>query len=688
MANFTITDFKWGMDRRRERTAGIPGTLWVGKNVHISRGGDVQRAKKFVPTYALPADTFGLGQLRGQLFVFGSAVAPTLPVGLQYQRLQAADTTSSMVELLDVDTFDGAFYVIARFNNGNIHHFYDGSRVTDWDTLAAAATDVETLATYLADLIDADADVSATAVGNVLTIQARVAGKEFTIIKTTTDFGGVSDQDITLGTEQANVSETEETQATTIVGVVGGSVGTIQDITINSVSLMWAPVTWATSHSVTAAAIAVQINNKTATHGYVAEVSGPNITLTAGVGTGSTPNNQAVASSVTGDVQLTTPSMGGGVAAVDAVAQITTATLSGTLEATDLYTLIINDISYSASAAAAATGSSAFIHKKRMWSPANSLWNYSKLTAANDWIDSNVSSGAGFINIASESEGRERLVGAAPYGTQAAVFSRNSVHIYNLSTDAEDFAVAQPLGNTGALAARAILPFGNLDVFYLDEPGIRSLKARDNTGEAYASDIGNPIDPFVRDYLDSLSEAQIRRAVSVIGPEGRFWMAVGERIFVLSYFPGSNIAAWSYYEPGFEVRDFARVHNKTYARAEDTIYLYGGADGTVYPSDDDALEAEVSTAFFTAQAPATIKKLTGFDIACTGQWSTDLLLNPNDENQFVNVGELTRTTYNNPHGQIKIPGETSHMALSFICTKGGAASISSITVHFEAEETG
>jgi hypothetical protein len=51
-----VTDFKFGIDRRRERVAGIPGTLWLGKNVLISRGGDVQRAKKMVSTYTLPAN--------------------------------------------------------------------------------------------------------------------------------------------------------------------------------------------------------------------------------------------------------------------------------------------------------------------------------------------------------------------------------------------------------------------------------------------------------------------------------------------------------------------------------------------------------------------------------------------------------------------------------------------------------
>jgi hypothetical protein len=370
---------------------------------------------------------------------------------------------------------------------------------------------------------------------------------------------------------------------------------------------------------------------------------------------------------------------------VEAVAQVVTATLSGTLQAADLYTITINSATYSTTARAAATGISAFVHKKRMWSPANTLWNYSKINDVTDWTDANVASGAGFLRLSRESEGGERLIGAAPYGTQAAIFSRNAVHLWAIDADAENNAIAQTLGNTGALAARAILPFGNLDVFYLDEPGVRSLRSKDQTGEAFAADVGNPIDPFVRDYLDTLTEAQIRRAVSVIGPEGRLWMAVGGYIFVLSYFPGSKIIAWSYYDPGFEVSDFVRVRNKAYARSGDTIYLYGGADGSTYP-DDDEMEAEVQLPFMTAQAPATIKQLTGFDIACTGEWEVDVLVDPNDEDKKISAGKFTRTTYNNPRGRVGLPALTTHMALNLTCSKAGNATISSLTLHYDPLE--
>lgn len=685
MGSQTITDWRFGMDRRRKRVAGVPGTLWVGKNIHITRGGDVERPKKFDPLYELPAGTFGMGQVRGLLYTFGSIDEPDdMPLNVKYQQLEADDTSATMVEVLDVKSFDGQLYVIARYDNGAIHHFYNGNRVTAWDTVASNAADVNTLASYMADLIDADADVSAVAVENVITITARTAGDDFVISKSTTDGGGNPDQDINLQVVQDNVAEVEEAQATSLCEVIAGSTGTIQDITANGVSLMQAAVSWATSHTATAAAIVVQINNKTGTHGYVAEANGAQFTITAAPGTGDTPNEYVIAATVTGDVVLSTPTMSGGVDVVEPVAKIVTGTFTGTFEAQDKFSVQINSTVYTATGRAAATGTSAFVHKHRVWSPAETLEHYSKIDDATDWTDAGPASGAGFLRMSRESEGGERLVCAAPYGSQMGVFSRNAIHLWNISADAEDNAIAQTLGNTGALSARATLPFGNTDVFYLDEPGVRSLRSKDQSGEAYAADIGNPISPFMRDYMDTLTDAVIRRAVSVIGPEGRYWLALGDYIFVLSYFPESKITAWSYYDPGFAASDMLRIRNKVYVRAEDTIYLYGGSDGATYP-DDDEMEAEVSTSFLTAQSPALMKHLTGLDIACTGEWDVKLLVDPNDENKYAAAGKINKTTYNDVRGRIPVPANTTHVALKMTCSQAGPASISMVTLHFDGD---
>lgn len=685
MGTVAITDWKYGLDRRRKRVAGVPGTLWDAKNVVITRGGDIERTRRFVPTYTLPANTFGLGAVRGQLYVFGSIAAPAVPLGVQYQRLQAP-SGAAMTQVLDVRAAGGSLYVIARYADGNIFHFYNGTRITDWDAVATANTDFNTLASYFAELLVSDADITATAVGPALTITAKVAGTAFTIAKSTTDNGGTSDQDITLATAQANVAAVAETRATTAVTILSGSSGTfnlINDITVNAVSLMQASVAWATSNTVTMAAVAVQINNESATHGYIASTVGSTLTITAAVGTGATPNGYAVLGSVGGDVVLSTPSMSGGVTAVTGVAQVSTATFSGTFESTDLFQITINSTTYSATGRAAGTGTSAYVVKRRVFSCASSLWEYCKINTFTDWSTVAVSSGAGFLNISNEAEGSERLVGAGTYIKQSAVFSRRNIRVYDMSTVAEEIVLSQPIDNSGSVASRSILAYGTTDLFYLDEVGIRSLRARDASGEPFVNDIGVTIDTFVREHMDTLSLATLQRACSVVEPrDGRFFLAIGDRIYILSYFPGSQISAWSYCEPGFTISDFARAYMQLYVRGADTIYLYGGVTGNTFPLADETV-AQVDLPF-VASSPPAMQMLEGFDMASTGEWLVDVLVDPNNENLKLRVGTISDVTYDGE--DITLPGRTTHVALSMTCSAAGEATISNLNVHTDGRE--
>lgn len=691
MTSVFLTDFKFGMDRRRKRIAGVPGTLWLGKNVVISRGGDIERARRFVPTYTLPTGTFGLASTRGQLYTFGSGNTPVgLPTGVQYQRLQSPDA-AAMTQILDVKTVGGKFYAIARFASGHTYHFYDGARVTDWDALADGNTDMPTLAAYLGDLINADTAVTAVASGNTLTITANNAGTAFTVAQSTVDHGSVADQNITLTTVAANVAAVAEVQATGTITVLSGQFdsghNTIGSVTANAIELLSSPVNWLQSNSATANAVAARINNGTATHGYSAAAVGAVITITAEPSTGATPNNYVLAVSTVGNVNVSnTHFFSGGVTAVAAIAQVVTATLIGTFEALDTFTITINGTAYTATGRAAGTGISGFVFKRRMWSPAGSLWEYSKLNTFTNWSDTAAASGASFINVSNEAEGSERLVGAGVYSGQGAIFSRRNVRIYNLFTDAQENTLYKPLDNSGTMAARSILNHGDVDLFYLDETGIRSIRAREATNEPFINDIGTAIDPFLREYMDTLSLGTMQRAVSTVEPrDGRYMLALGGRIFVLSYFPSSQISAWSYFEPGFNISDFARAYNKLYARAGDTIYLYGGPTGTTWPEADEMV-ATVQLPFVSTQPPG-MKMLTGFDMASEGVWAVNVLVDPNNENAKVRAGNISRITYGDQN--CTLPGRCTHLALEFTCASAGAASISNVCVRYQdAEQNG
>lgn len=705
MAVVAIGDFKAGMDRRRKRVAGSAGSLWTLKDAHITRGGDIERRKKFVATYALPVGTFSLASVRSQLYAFGSAdLASTMPLGVQYQRLQAP-STPAMSRVLDVKLFQGKLYVIAEYANGNVYHFFDGSRVTTWDAIVTAnANDV---AAALSAKINRDNAVRADVFGTTIQMTARVPGTAYTVTVGATNGGSDNTQSNTLTSLQSNVAAVAETRSTANFTLTGGTsdpgTDTINSVTANGMEILGAAVDWAASNEATAIRVATEINNGSALHGYEATVVGAVITLTAAPGTGTTPNDYVLEVTVTGTVTVDADAaFASGVNAVTAVAQVEKAVIGGTIENADTFTVTINGTAYKLTGLASGMGTSAYVDKERVWSTAGRLWYYCKLGDATEW-DSSAPSDAGFIDLTETTEATDNAVGAARYQQSAAVFSSNFIALYALDVDPTKIAIEDTLDNTGTDAVHAIVRYGNNDVFYLDNTGLRSLRARDASNAPFVSDVGNYVDTFIQDTFASLTQQQSLDAIGAIEPrDGRLWLAAGGYIFVLSSFPSApqgqgaqaNYAytpttqnpAWSYYQPdefdGDDVAAMVRVGKQFFVRAGDTVFLYGGVDGNSYP-EADVSPPTVELPFLMGDT-TTFKQWTGFDIACTNEWEIVICYDPNDESRTIELGRVTKTTFNEMYSALN--GQTTMVAPKLVCNQGGAATISAITLHYEATE--
>lgn len=126
-----IENFSGGLDLRRLPAVSTPGSLLELTNAHITRGGEIEKRKAFATSSSLPSGTHGLAADDEELWVFGSAPNPSMPSGINYQRLQHPDG-HSMVRVHSWDLYGGRFYVAAEFSNGDILHFYDGERVENW----------------------------------------------------------------------------------------------------------------------------------------------------------------------------------------------------------------------------------------------------------------------------------------------------------------------------------------------------------------------------------------------------------------------------------------------------------------------------------------------------------------------------------------------------------------------------
>lgn len=675
MPDFSIPSFKYGMDQRRARAAGAVSTLWDLQNAHITRGGDVQACKAFVPKYTLPTGCFGLVAIGSTLFTFGSATPPTMPPGVIYQQLVGS---GNMVRILAAVAFIGNTYAIAEYDSGELFHFYNGARVTDWDAISAANCSIPALASYMSDKVNGDPLVSSISYGSTLLLTSRTPG-----VATTVTASATSTQTATAAVVQAAVAGSAELPSTSLFTITAGAAdgSQITQITVGATPIMQAPVNWLGDNSITANAVAAQINNMSATSGYNATATGAVVSIRGNPGQGTVPNGLAVAATVTGSVAVTTNTMSGGAAPVTAVAQVVSVTLGGTLAAASATTITVGSVSYKATTRASGMGTSLYVFQNRVYSTANTHLQYCTIADPSNWSDISPSSGAGFINIASQTNGSERLVMAAAYAGYAAIFSARAVRLFQLTTDATAVTSFQSMQNQGSIAALSVQSFATTDVFYLDLSGIRSLRERDTTFTAYAADVGSAIDSPVQAWMAQVGSAASAQAVSVVDPlDGRYWLAIGPRIWVYSYFPSTQVGAWSHYDPGFTIQAFATVREKVYCYDGTTVYLYGGDGGNQFPAAG-VTPPQFTTPFHNPGNSGSTQKIeTAYNVVASGVWQVKVFTNPNNLGEVVNGGIIVNNAYGGDTDNVV--GRSQLFSLQMTCVSGGYADFSSFILNY------
>lgn len=324
-------------------------------------------------------------------------------------------------------------------------------------------------------------------------------------------------------------------------------------------------------------------------------------------------------------------------------------------------------------------GSLVVTHRRKLYSSVGSIVYFPVIDTATNW---NTASGAGFQNMNTAQGGSETVTAMTKYQSYLAIFSRSVVQIWNMADNASNNADVQVIGETGTRSPKSARSFGDLDAFYLSDAGVRSLRARNYTNTAGVNDVGTPIDPVVLDWIDTLTDAEVEAACSIVDPrDGRFWLAIAGRVFVFSYFPSKKISAWSWYEPGFTISDMLTFGGRVYARSGNSIYLYGGDDGDSYGSDYDVT---VGLPFISTGKEATFKQWIGMDVSATGEWTATLLIDPNDEANEVQIGDLEGVTW--AEEAVLAVGHSTHIAPVLVHRGAGYASLSKIGLHYLAAE--
>lgn len=498
--------------------------------------------------------------------------------------------------------------------------------------------------------------------------------------------------------------------------LANGSFNRINSVKVDGVEVLGSPVSWDTSHGATASAVATQINSYTSATEYTASVTdGSKVVLTGVAGTGKTPNGRVISVETEGTIVVSgITSFSGGVNSIAAVPQISRfwfdVDMVGNCRAIDglKYGLTIIDpdnpsvpIIVGASRVAGKNPYFSITYKAKEYVGVGSTLYFSAINDATKWDI--YDTGSGFIDMSNNFGGREDLTGAGIYQDRLAVFSRRNVQLWAMDADPAQNAQVQILANTGCLAPDSVVSVGAIDLLYLADNGIRSLRARESTDTAFSSDIGSAIDSIVIEHMQELdnfypSFDEINKyfAKGLIEPiDGRYWLSLGNKIYVLSYFPGSNISAWSIYENSEwaewdGIKEMITREDRVYVRTlSGKIYTYGAeatfdGSGNVYFQTInvyDDCEVVVELPYLDGNKPATYKEAKGIDVTCEGEWKVYLGFDHTNPTARDLVATVNQSTF--ALGKIPATGAGTHFGPRFVHQAEGPALLANFIVHFD-----
>lgn len=188
--------------------------------------------------------------------------------------------------------------------------------------------------------------------------------------------------------------------------------------------------------------------------------------------------------------------------------------------------------------------------------------------------------GAGVVSFVSQFGQTDEVQAFASMQGRLAVFGTFSTQIWAVNADPAQFALQQALDQTGTIAPASVQSIGDLDIYYLDRTGVRSLRAKEATLNAYVEDVGTPVDSLIRALLSEFGETyeDVNVACAIVEPSTKqYWLHVRDpsfltpgTMFVLSRYPLSKISAWSQF--GLTVQETVAPSGANYSAGGSVTY--------------------------------------------------------------------------------------------------------------------
>jgi hypothetical protein len=320
--------------------------------------------------------------------------------------------------------------------------------------------------------------------------------------------------------------------------------------------------------------------------------------------------------------------------------------------------------------------------------------------------------GSGSVDLTTQGASIGGALALSEYFGRLVVFGRRSIMFWDVDPD---FAANQYLRSIedAIFSPRSAIPYGSGDVMYLTRSGIRSLQARDSSSEARVSDVGSPIDLEIREQIepdpndaeplfgqespDSSNAPFYNLANAIIHQEsGQYWLALRDKIHVLSRYPSAKVLAWSSFDmppvgaggddgPNGEIKgrwlaDWCPIGSTIAMRNfNDQVFVYGGLDGATY----DTSEVEVVTPFMDMGRPGTSKDFRGIDLVCRGRWRVEICTNAppyGQEPVWTTVAEFDGSSRSG--SRILFQAKGPHIAVRLTCSEAIAARISEVVIYY------
>jgi len=751
MAYIALSNFKYGLDTRRSALSSVPGTLLYANNGHVTTGGEFEKRASF-QRIALPAGCCGLEVTSGGLVTFGSGAAPAgLPatygattlsyVQLVHPAITLYEGTYSaaihaLVAVNWSQPWKGTTVVSATFADGNTFLYYNGQFVPEsgsgivlnanfgintFNVATNFINDVNALAGWeAAENFNVNNDYSSILNGEEVDfgIEGASSGtfSVFSSVVSTNGFLGFEDKGTsagvtgTPGTTSFVVDHTRVPYDITTMSAVTGGVliylcqkldapAAVTDIAvaaaicgeINRRGLGFTASNSGTS-TVTITNPLLTESNVNATINLVTGYTWPHITVTNTAGStnhnfsASTYSYLALSQLESGYVWSTYPNDWN-------VGDTWTVTIEP-LNATNI-TLGKGNISGS-------TFPFGLVWNNQVWLANNTIFNYSSPGDPTGWETQNVDSG--FIQFSSQYGNSDLVQSMATYQGNLAVFGRRSIQIWYPTpgtTITAPVALKQTLNNIGTFAPFSVQPLGDLDVMFLSDTGIRSLRARDLTLNAFVNDLGTPVDSIVQQAIAACPQGLLKYVCAIVEPtQNRYWVSIPDADglsatgYVFSYFPSAKVVGWSTYnftypnaqqvQTPFVPQKFVVLDDVVWATDGTAIYAYGGPYGGMY----DTCPGTFAIPFYDLKRPGISKTMKAVDFDVMGKWQVLGSLDWPTASPETGAGytPLTGDAFvgsSFDSGMLPFPGNGSHVSILFQTQDAAPSSVNEVVVYYE-----